>query len=45
MRSHFTLENLRRALRNLLLVRRELLRLGSLPINQGYGYYIHRTLP
>lgn len=45
MRNHFTLENLRRALRNPRLIRRELLRLGSLPFNHGYGYYTDRRIP
>jgi len=45
MRNHFTLENFRRALRNPRLIRRELLRLGSLPFNCGYGYYTDRRLP
>jgi hypothetical protein len=45
MRNHFTLENFRRALRNPRLIQRELLRLGSLPFNHGYGYYTDRRLP
>lgn len=43
MRNHFTLENFQRAFKNPRLIRRELLRLGSLPFNHGYGYYVDRT--
>lgn len=45
MRNHFTIENLKRALQNPRLIRRELLRLSSLPFHHGYGYYIDQTLP
>lgn len=45
MRNHFTLENLQRAIQNPRLIRRELIRLASLPFNHGYGYYTDRTLP
>jgi len=45
MRNHFTLENLQRAFKNPRLIRRELLRLASLPFNHGYGHYVDRTLP
>lgn len=44
MRNHFTLENLQRALRNPRLIRRELIRLASLPFNYGYGYYTDSRL-
>lgn len=44
MRNHFTLENFQRAFRNPRLIRRELLRLASLPFNHGYSYYVDRTL-
>ena len=45
MRNHFTLKNLQRALGNPRLIRRELIRLGSLPFNYGYGYYTDCRLP
>ena len=45
MRNHFTLGNLKRAFQNPRLIRRELCRLGSLPLNYGYGYYTDHTLP
>jgi len=44
MRNHFTIDNLRRSLRNPRLIRRELLRLVSLPFNHGYGRYVDATL-
>lgn len=45
MRNHFTLDNLRRALQNPHLIRREVIRLASLPFNHGYGYYTDYRLP
>ena len=45
MRNHFTIDNLRRALQNPRLIRRELLRLASLLFNHGYGRYVDATLP
>jgi len=43
MRNHFTVENVRRALRNPRLVRREAHRLLSLPFHEAYGRYVDRT--
>lgn len=40
MKSHYTLENLNRALRNPVLIGREALRLASWPVHQAYGKYI-----
>jgi len=40
MRNHFTIENLRRAFRNPKLIRREVHRLLSLPLNKAYGYHV-----
>lgn len=45
MRNHFTVNNLRRALRNPRLIRREIHRLFSLPFNHGYGYYLDHKIP
>lgn len=42
MRSHFTIKNVRRALNNPRLIRREVHRLCSLPFNHGFGYYVDR---
>ena len=42
MRSHFTIENFRRAFRNPKLIRREVHRLLSLPLNKAYGYHVDR---
>lgn len=42
MRSHFTIENFRRAFRNPRLIRREVHRLLSLPLNKVYGYHVDR---
>ena len=39
MKNHYTLENLRRALSNPVLVGREALRLASWPVHQAYGKY------
>lgn len=42
MKNHYTLENLRRAIRNPILFGREGLRLASWPIHRGYGRYLDR---
>lgn len=42
MRNHFTIENLRRAIRNPRLFRREIHRILSLPFNMSYGFYVDR---
>ena len=45
MRSHYSLENLKRAVRNPHLFVREGHRLLSLPVHYLYGRYLDRTLP
>jgi len=42
MKSHYTFENLERAIRNPVLIAREALRLTGWPIHQAYGKYIDR---
>lgn len=44
MQNNLTIENVRRALRNPRLVRREAHRLLSLPFNHGFGYYVDRNV-
>lgn len=40
MENHYTLQNLKRALRNPVLIGREALRLASWPVHQAYGQYV-----
>lgn len=40
MKGHYTIENLIRALRNPVLIGREVLRLASWPLHQAYGKYV-----
>jgi len=42
MKGHYTLENLKRAIRNPVLIGREARRLASWPIHQAYGKYVDR---
>ncbi len=42
MNNHYTLENLKRAIRNPVLFGREALRLASWPLHKGYGRYTDR---
>lgn len=40
MKNHYTLSNLKRALQNPVLIRREALRLASWPVHRAYGKYV-----
>ncbi len=42
MNNHYTLENLKRAIRNPVLIGREAVRLASWPVHEGYGKYTDR---
>jgi hypothetical protein len=39
MKNHYTLDNLKRALQNPVLIGREVLRLANWPVHQAYGRY------